>query len=348
VLASLGFPSFPGISGKLFTEAGERDASLAMVKAYNDWHILDWAGAHPGRFIPLAILPFWDPQEAAAEVRRTAKLGCRVVDFAQNVCSFGLPSIHDRYWDPLWTAMLDEDCVLAVHLGTGGGIGAMSRETPYSAYMSYVAIDMVKFASDVLFSPLLQRYPRLQIALSEGGVGWIPFFLERCEWIFERHSPWTHDDFGGRRPTDVFREHFLTCFIDDQVGVELRDKIGVDHISWECDYPHSDSTWPNSPEYLARSLGGVSREDADKMTHRNALRFFRSDALERVGHANATVAALRARSTVKDFGAPRVEGLAAPLAAGEKRQVTYYDLQRIMADSMPSGGQLGSSPAARP
>ena len=323
--ASLCFPTMPGIHGAMFSGTEDRDCGLAMIRAYNDWHVEDWCGAHPSRFIPLAIIPYWDAQLAADEVRRMARRGCRVFNFCQNVAAMGLPSIHDRHWDPFFTAVCDEGGTLAVHLGTGGKAMFNSLDAPYSGYMAMVNIDMAGFACDVIFSPTLQRFPQLKIALSEGGIGWIPFFLERCKWIHERHSIWAHDDLGGKTPLEVFREHFLTCFIDDPCGIEMRDKIGIDHISWECDYPHSDTTWPESPEFLATQLAGLGREEIDKITHRNALRFFGSDLLEKVGRENATVKALRARAVGMDLRAPSPEGMTGP-PKGKTRQLLVKDL----------------------
>jgi predicted TIM-barrel fold metal-dependent hydrolase len=322
--ASLCFPTVPGIHGKMFSAVDDKDIGLVMLKAYNDWHIDDWCGAHPTRFIPLALIPYWDPELAAEEVRRVARKGCRVFSFAQNVSALGVPSIHDRYWDPFFTAVCDVGGALAVHLGTAGRPMFNSMDAPYSGYMAMVNIDMANFACDVIFSPVLQRFPHLKIAMSEGGIGWIPFFLERCKWIHERHSIWAHDDLGGKTPAEVFRQHFLTCFIDDPCGIEMRHKIGIDIISWECDYPHSDCTWPESPEFVATQLAGLSRDEVDKITHLNALRFFDSDLLERTGRDNARVGALRARAQGLDLSAPSPEGMTGP--PKEKRQLLVSDL----------------------
>jgi predicted TIM-barrel fold metal-dependent hydrolase len=328
-LASLCFPSFPGIHGGLFSTVEDRACGLAMVQAYNDWHMEEWYGAHPTRFIPLALIPYWDPDLAAAEVRRMASKGCRVFNFCQNVAAMGFPSIHQPHWNPFFSAVCDAGGVLTVHIGTGGGIHYNSLDAPYSGYMAMANIGMASFASDVIFSPVLQRFPGLKIALSEGGIGWIPFFLERCKWIHERHSVWAHDNLGGKTPLEVFREHFLTCFIEDPCGVEMRDKIGIDLISWECDYPHSDCTWPESPEALGIELADLSEEEIDKITHRNALRFFHSDVLERVGRGNATVKALRAKAAGLDLSAPSAEGMTGP-PKGEKRQLLVSDLMYQM------------------
>jgi predicted TIM-barrel fold metal-dependent hydrolase len=323
--ASLCFPTFPGVHGAMFSLVGDRNVGHVVLQAYNDWHMDEWCGSHPDRFIPLGNIPYWDPKLAAEEVRRLARKGCKAFNFSQNVSALGFPSIHDSHWDPFFTAICDEGAVLAVHLGTGGGIVYNSLDEPYSGYMAMVNIDMARFTSDIIFSPVLQRFPDLRIALSEGGIGWIPFFLERCQWIHDRHSVWAHDDLGGKTPTELFRQHFLTCFIDDPCGVEMRDKIGVDHISWECDYPHSDCTWPESPEFVSEQLDGLTAEEIDKITHLNALRFFRSDILDRVGRDNATVKALRAKAAGMDLSAPSSAGMTG-LQTGKKRQLQVKDL----------------------
>jgi hypothetical protein len=156
-------------------------------------------------------------------------------------------------------------------------------------------MNIVQAAADLLWSAPIKKYPDLKIALSEGATGWIPYFLERADRTFEMHSVWTHQDFGGKLPSEVFREHFLTCFISDQVGVELRHQIGIDNIAWEADYPHSDSMWPEAPEQLwdVLSHNNASDSDIDKMTHENALRWYSFEPFGHMSREQATVGALR-------------------------------------------------------
>ena len=113
--------------------------------------------------------------------------------------------------------------------------------------------------------------------MSEGGIGWIPYFLDRIDYVYEHHQAWTGQDFGDKLPSQLFRERVITCFIDDPAGVKMRHDIGIDTITWECDYPHSDCTWPTSPERLMKSLDGVPDDDINKMTHLNAIRDFHFD-----------------------------------------------------------------------
>ena len=91
------------------------------------------------------------------------------------------------------------------------------------------------------------------------------------------HRLWTGQDFGGRLPSEVFREHFLTCFIADPVGLALRHLIGLDNIAWECDYPHSDSSWPDAAEELAEVAADVPDGELSKITYENACRWYSYD-----------------------------------------------------------------------
>ena len=156
-------------------------------------------------------------------------------------------------------------------------------------------------AADLLWSRVLKTYPDLRIALSEGGTGWIPYFLDRLDRTYEMHRAWTQQDFGARLPSEVFREHFLTCFISDPVGVQLRERIGVDNIAWEADYPHSDSMWPTAPEELTAvfAANAVTDDEIRKITHENAMRWYLFDPFAHVPRDQATVGA-RAKAAGHD------------------------------------------------
>ena len=321
MLASMCFPSFPSFCGALWARTEDKALALTMLRAYNDWHIDAWCGSHPGRFIPLALPVMWDPKACADEVRRVAKKGCFALSFTENPEKLGFPSLHDPHWDPLWEACSDEGTLVAIHIGSAAGMQFTTMDSPVDVMITVSPISIVSCAADLLWSQVLRRYPELKFALSEGGIGWIPYFLERADYVYRHHHQWTFQDFGGKLPSDVFREHIVTCFIDDPVGVKLRHEIGIDTITWECDYPHSDTTWPESPERLAASLAGVPDDEVNRITHENALREFRLDAFAHRPREKCTVAALRAESpdvdlTLKSHGGkPPIEGGPRPVTA---------------------------------
>ena len=150
-----------------------------------------------------------------------------------------------------------------------------------------------------MWSRVPKEFPDIRFALSEGGTGWIPYFLDRLDRTYDMHRLWTGQDFGDRLPSDVFRQHFLTCFIADPVGIELRHLIGLDNIAWECDYPHSDSSWPEAPEELAQVAAGVPDDELSRITYENACRWYSFDpfALRARERARSERSATRPRVT---------------------------------------------------
>ena len=328
VLASLCFPSFPSFCGALWARTEDKELALALLRAYNDWHIDEWCGSHPGRFIPLALPVMWDANLAAEEVRRVAKKGCRALSFTENPEKIDCPSLHDPYWDPLWKACSDEGVIVCIHIGSASGMAFTTMDSPVDVMITTSPMSIASCAADLLWSQILRRYPTLKFALSEGGIGWIPYFLERVDYVYKNHHRWTHQDFGGKLPSEVFREHIVTCFIDDRVGVSLRHEVGIDTITWECDYPHSDTTWPRAPEILWENFEGVPDEDIHKITHRNAMREFHFDPFAHRPQEACTVAALRAEAEGVDLslkshgGTPPVD---------EPRPVTAKDITTQLA-----------------
>jgi predicted TIM-barrel fold metal-dependent hydrolase len=303
VLGSLCFPSFPQFCGQLFARTHDKDVALAMIQAYNDWHIDEWCGTHPGRFIPCALPAIWDPEIMAAEVRRTAAKGCHAITFSENPSKLGWPSIHSDHWDPFWQACSDEQVVVCLHIGSSSSLVITSPDAPIDCLITLTPMNIVQAAADLVWSQLFRKFPDLKVALSEGGIGWIPYFKERIDYQYRQHHFWTGQDFGDRLPSEVFDEHVLTCFIDDRFGVRNRQALNMDHVMWECDYPHSDSTWPFAPEQLWEHFEGIdiSDNDIDRMTHLNAMRHFSFDPFSKLGgRESCTVGALRAKAAGHD------------------------------------------------
>ena len=205
-------------------------------------------------------------------------------------------------------------------------------------------ITLFNFANEITYSKFLPRYKNLRFALSEGGIGWIPYFLERADYVYKHHHAWTHNEFGGRLPSDLFREHVVTCFIDDAAGVRNRDLIGVDTLTWECDYPHSDSTWPRSPEVLWESVKDVPKAEIDAMTHLNAMRHFRFDPFKHVPREQATVAALRAQAKHVDVKPTAGKGGKRPVRLQER---LLHDRRHHAADGGCVRGGVPRRPGRR-
>jgi predicted TIM-barrel fold metal-dependent hydrolase len=313
VLGSVCFPSFPQFCGQVFSAARDHDLALAVIRAYNDWHIDEWAGSHPDRFIPLAITPLWSPELAATEVRRVAAKGCHAVSFSERPSHLGLPSFHSDAWDVVWEACSDVGTIVCLHIGSSAAVRAVrvpgddlarlrvagpltraSNEEPIDVQITVAPLTTIQAAADLLWSPVLRRFPNLRFALSEGGIGWVPYFLERVDTQYEHHGVWTGQDFGDRRPSEVFRDQIVLSFIDEAVGLEGRHHLAMTNVCWESDYPHSDSSWPESAEAAAASIADLDEAEIALVTHENAMRHFCFDPFSRRPRESCTVAALRA------------------------------------------------------
>ncbi|MBM3672316.1 MAG: amidohydrolase [Actinobacteria bacterium] len=294
VLGSMCFPSFVQFCGQLFSRSKDLDMGLNLLRAYNDWHIDEWCGSYPGRHIPLTIPPIWDPQLMADEVHRVAKKGAHAVTFSENPARLGWPHIFGGHWDPFFAACQEEGMVICLHIGSSSTTLALEPGAPMDVMIQLTPLNTMHAATDLLWSKVLRQFPDLQFALSEGGTGWVPYWLERADYTYQQHRFWTHQDFGDQLPSQVALDHFSFCFISDRAGVEDRHRIGIDHITWECDYPHSDSTWPNSPEAMAKQIEGVPDDEVAKITYENACRIYQFDPFEHRPKDTCTVGALRA------------------------------------------------------
>ena len=340
VLGSLNFPSMTGFTGQLFMTMDDKDVALELLRAYNDWHVDEWCGSYPGRMIPLGVPPVWDPQAMADEVRRLAAKGVRAVTFSENPEKLRLPSWHSDHWDPFLAACEETGTVICLHIGSSSTTVITAMDAPIDTMITLQPMNIVQCAADLVWSPVFRKFRNLRIALSEGGIGWVPYFLERIDYVYKHHKAWTNQDFGDQLPSEVFNEHILTCFIDDAVGMEVRHHLNLDHVHWECDYPHSDSTWPEAPEAAMRYLDGLPDADIDRITHLNAMRNFSYDPFAHIPREEATVGALRAKATDVDtapkaFGIPKFqdEGIVTALTLAERMAKQAEDVAAEKAAS---------------
>jgi predicted TIM-barrel fold metal-dependent hydrolase len=337
VLASLNFPTFPGFAGGNFLSVEDKEMAATAVRAYNDWYVLEWCAAAPGRFIPLIILPLWDMAATLAELKRMSDLGVHAISIPDNPALVGLPSLHSDYWDPMWKAVCDYKMIINCHIGTGARAAHASDESPIDAWMVSMPMSISNSASDWLHGAFWTKYPDLRMALSEGGIGWIPYFLERADFTHDHHKQWTFTQFGGLLPSEVFKKHVITCFIDDQFGLQNLKYMNEDLVMWECDYPHSDTVWPNGPEYLWAAVNGLPRATVDKITHQNAIREYHFPVFDKMRPEACTVAALREQAKHVDVS-PRhnLGGLRAESKGviGEaRRPVTSGEIQKMFASA---------------
>jgi len=280
VESSLCFPTFPRFCGQTFLEGPDpAGLGLACVQAYNDWMVDEWCADSDGRLIPLIIIPLWDAELAAAEVRRNAARGVHSVCFSEIPPHLGLPSIHSGYWHPFFAACEETATVVSMHIGSSSKMPSTSADAPAAVQATLSFGNAMSSMTDFLFSGVLVDFPDLKLAYSEGQMGWVPYILERADDVWEEHRAW-----GGVRdripepPSTYYYDHIYCCFFRDRHGLKSLDEVGVDNVTFETDYPHTDSTWPHTKEVAEKMFAGLDDETIYKIVRGNAIRMLSLDA----------------------------------------------------------------------
>lgn len=297
ILAQANFPTFPRFCGQAFAEASDKELALLCVRAWNDHILEDWCGAHPGRFLPLAMVPMWDVNLAAEEARRAIDKGARAIMFSENASKLGLPSIHDRdnYWGPLFDIANETGLPIAMHTGSSSVLPTTAPDAPSIIQVgSGLVINAIQTLWDWTFSGLFLEYRNLKIVLSEGQAGWVPYMLDWMDHTLDRQRWARSSDFDAnyaqgsyeqrqrareiistdRPPSALFRDHIYCCIMEDPVSIRLIDMIGIDNVMIETDFPHSDGTWPHSLEVAHKQLEPLGEEGMRKVMLENAMRVF--------------------------------------------------------------------------
>jgi predicted TIM-barrel fold metal-dependent hydrolase len=277
---SLCFPTFPRFAGQTFTEAKDKTLALACVEAYNDWMVEEWCGDSGGRLIPLCLIPMWDASLAAKEIRRNAARGVRAVAFTELPANLGLPSIHDarRFWDPFFSSCAETGTVICMHIGSGSKFPSTSADAPQGVGIALTNLNAYMAMADWLLSGVLARFPRLKIAFSESQVGWMPFLLERLDTLFVKSKAWAElDPAIVDPPSSYVKGRVFGCFFDDMTGVDLRHRIGLEQLVFETDYPHQDSTWPNTDRTVAEIARRVPPDELEMLVRTNAIKMLDLD-----------------------------------------------------------------------
>jgi predicted TIM-barrel fold metal-dependent hydrolase len=276
IWASVNFPSqLTGFCGRVYSSCSDPELGKACVRAWNDWFAEEWREPYPDRYVGLGIVYLADAEEAAAEIRRNAARGFHAVSLPEQPHRMGYPSLHSGWWDPVLQACVETDTVACLHVGSSGMMD-MALDGPL------VEIGATLFSSlsltacvDWLWSGIALRFPELRVAMSEGGIGWVPLLADRLDyihgWSGHGRKAWPSTELT---PTEVLLRNFWFCSLDDPSIWPIRDRIGIDHIMVEVDYPHADSTWPDTQRFLVERLADLPVEDQRRVTHLNAADLF--------------------------------------------------------------------------
>ena len=188
VLASMNFPTMAGFNARTFNEAPDKELSLVMLQAYNDWHIDEWCGAYPGRFIPQGIVPLWDVDLAVAEVQRVGCEGLQIDQLPRSTPCIRTPQpAFGSLGSHAGGDLRHQHGAFTTHRRSVEPDHPRTRSDRRSPHRGAITSDDAH-RQDLLFGPTLRSFPELRVALSEGGIGWIPFYLDRVDRHVQNHS----------------------------------------------------------------------------------------------------------------------------------------------------------------
>lgn len=256
-------------SAMLFFSLEDRVLQRALFRAYNDW-LSDFCRYNPQRLIGLALISLEDIGEAVRELERCAKKGLKGAMIS--VAPDAEHSYDNPIYDPFWAAAQDLNMPLSLHLATGKQNIITASRTPYALYMG-ILVDIQQTLVTILFSGMLERFPRLKMLSTEHDIGWIAYFLRRLDRAYERFrqsdpTPLTMP------PSEYFKRQVYATFQDDPVGLATSQFLATDNVLWASDYPHVDSTWPHSQQVIAEHFATVSEQDKHKIVCANAAKLY--------------------------------------------------------------------------
>jgi predicted TIM-barrel fold metal-dependent hydrolase len=272
VWASLCFPATAfGFAGTQFCRMKDPALGLACLKAYNDWVVEEWCAAAPGRYIPCQLTWLSDASLAAEEIYRNAGRGVHAVSFSEEPEYLGFASIYDASWEPFFRACEETGTVLNLHVGSSGKSVRPSSKSPDGVLTALFPLCGIQAMVDWIYAHIPLSYPGIKIALSEGGVSWVPMAFERLARALRRNGAsgweWPLD---APTPMELAARNFWFTSIEDPSAFHALDIIGVDHVMVETDYPHPDTTWPTSQDLIRRDLAHLPDDVVRKICYQNA------------------------------------------------------------------------------
>jgi predicted TIM-barrel fold metal-dependent hydrolase len=253
----------------------------ACIRAYNDW-LYDFCSVAPDRLIGVAILPPEDPAAARDELYRLAKNGgTRQANLQVARVS---PRLHDRAWEPLWTAFEETGLILSFHVVVFGlGTPADPAFGTTASVFTNTKLFMGQFLDpfvDLFAWGILERHPKLRLMMAESGLGWLPWVVQELDYrhwrLWEAKEYWQPR--GGidlmMKPSELFKRQVWVSFQEDYVAMSLLKFYGEGHVLWASDYPHPDSTWPNSRTVIERQMADLSPDVRRQLTRENAAALY--------------------------------------------------------------------------
>jgi predicted TIM-barrel fold metal-dependent hydrolase len=267
---------YPNYAMRVFA-IPDKALQLAVCRAYNDW-AADFCSVHPQELLGIAVVSAYDVDSAVQECRRAKDKGLIGVLLPQDAPDGSRYSAPQ--WDPLWATLAELQMPLSLHIIASGHANAnwaRDETGEESATIGYAVLPvrMARAFGTFIVEGVFDRHPDLRLISAENELSWAANFISRLDWGYHRQKM-ANDAMVqcARQPSEYWRENCYLTFIDDLPGVMLREFIGVDRIMWSSDFPHLDSSWPESQQFLNKHLAGVPAEEARLIVAENCVRLY--------------------------------------------------------------------------
>ncbi len=276
-------------NGGFWRGVGNDEAYRSIIHAYNEFLAEEYCAVDRDRLLAMPVMPSTGVADAVAELEYCKKAGLKGIALSAFPSGKGYPTAED---DKFWAAAVANDMPVSVHIGfIGRGEGQVFEYTKSPKGLGF-GTDPVKLLTrfgggvaqnpiQMIFSGIFDRFPTLRIYWAETMIGWIPYFYEQLDDIYERCRHYALREYGlpplKRKPSEYVKGHCLWGFLHDPWGVKIRNEVGLKNAMWGNDFPHSAGNWPHSLEILDEMFAGVSAEDKSRLTCRNAIEFFHLD-----------------------------------------------------------------------
>jgi predicted TIM-barrel fold metal-dependent hydrolase len=258
------------------------DAKLQEVsfRAYNDW-LIDYCRVSPKRLIGIAAISVYNIDEAVKELERCAKAGMK----GSIIWQAPHPDLpfHSEHYNKFWAASQDLNIPVHLHILTGHGYHKTTvfgnKRTGIEAYRGSVNLKLKEIIDDffeLIFYGVLERFPKLKFVSVENEIGWMPFMMQQWDYYFNRFKKENPPPFT-KNPSEFFKTQIFGTFFRDTVAGHNFEWWGQDNCMWSNDYPHGNSTWPESKKYIDRDLGHLAPDIRKKLVYTNVKKLYDID-----------------------------------------------------------------------
>lgn len=277
------YPNIGGFGSQIWRNLDPPELALECVSAYNDM-LVDWSSVAPDRLIPIAAVPFWNVEAAVKEIQRAAERGCKGMILSGAPQLHAQPFLADKAWDRVWAAAQDAELPISFHVGSGDMMSQFSMErimtegigATYARASTSLFFDTAMQLTDLLFSGVLPRFPRLEFVSVESGIGWIPFLLEAADYHFiEGDVRASRPEFEELPSFYYYRQVYASYWFEKVAPAKLLEEVGVDRILFETDFPHPTCLHGDAVHSAVANLDGVPEDVRRKILYENAAKLYK-------------------------------------------------------------------------